>query len=128
DPFYRYDSAEEMERDLETALDPSRFNEEKYTVPMDDDATKAIPNITKERPYENLDETIVRGKEQITKTINKPAKKEDSPKKKSRGKKWTVILVSIFLLLIILGISAVTILPDILAPDDVEIPPLANIE
>lgn len=133
DPFHRYNNADEMEEDLRTALDPARMDERKFEIPEDNDATKAIPIITNDRPYVNLDETIVHGKEQK----NSPSassngkddkKKEEKKKKKKQRKKWPVILVSIFLLLIILGISAVTILPDILAPKEVKVPDVAGME
>ncbi|WP_019152831.1 Stk1 family PASTA domain-containing Ser/Thr kinase [Robertmurraya massiliosenegalensis] len=134
DPFHRYDSAEEMEHDLRTALDPSRMNEERFILPEDNDATKAIPVITNDRPYGNLDETIVHGKEttqpdsvaEQNENGNKKAKNKDKQKKKR--KKWPIILVSVFIVLIILAISVVTILPDLLAPEEVEVPDVATKE
>ncbi|HEY4552864.1 MAG TPA: Stk1 family PASTA domain-containing Ser/Thr kinase, partial [Bacillaceae bacterium] len=63
DPFLRYDSAEDLELDLDTALDPDRLNEPKFIIPEDEDATKAIPIITNENPYSNVEETIVHDKE-----------------------------------------------------------------
>ncbi|GIN61483.1 serine/threonine-protein kinase PrkC [Robertmurraya siralis] len=134
DPFHRYDSAEDMEQDLRTALDPARMDEERFTIPEDNDATKAIPIITNDRPYGNLDETIVHGKETAKAD---PAKEQDEPaekktkkkdKQKKKRKKWPVILVSVFVVLIILFISAVTILPDLLAPDEIEVPDVATME
>lgn len=51
DPFHRYASAEEMEQDLSTALDPYRLHEEKFVIPDDDDeVTKAIPIISPKPP------------------------------------------------------------------------------
>lgn len=130
DPFYRYNSAEEMELDIVTALDPTRVNEEKYIVPVDDEATKAIPVITKDIPFEDLDETVIRGgKEQPLKSNGvKKDKTVEPEKKKKRTKRLTTILVSTFIVLVILGISIVTILPDLISPDDVEIPSLVNVE
>lgn len=125
DPFHRYDSAEEMEEDLRTALDPARMDEQKFEIAADDEATKAIPIITNDRPYGNLDETIVHGKEQSNGQADIP--KGNKPKKKKR-KKWPVILVSVFVTLIILGISAVIILPDLLAPKEIEIPDVSGKE
>lgn len=133
DPFHRYDSAEDMEQDLRTALDPARMNEERFTIPEDNDATKAIPIITNDRPYGNLDETIIHGKEtakadpalEQDEPAEKKAKKKEKQKKR---KKWPIILVSVFVVLIILFISAVTILPDLLAPDEIEVPDVATME
>ena len=45
DPRHRYSNVSEMGVDIETALLESRLNEPKYTVPLDDDATKVIPII-----------------------------------------------------------------------------------
>ena len=58
DPFHRYNSVEEMEEDLRTALDPERMNESKFVIPIDNEATKAIPVITNDH-LKNLDETLV---------------------------------------------------------------------
>jgi eukaryotic-like serine/threonine-protein kinase len=106
------------------------MNDEKFMIPEDNDATKAIPIITNDRPYGNLDETIVHGKEQHNVTEPSTIKQDASKgkKEKKKRKKWPIILVSVFLILLILGISAVTILPDILAPDEVEIPDVAGME
>lgn len=126
DPFHRYNNAEEMEEDLRTALDPSRMDEKKFEIPEDNDATKAIPIITNDRPYVNLDETIVHGKEPYNSQPNNTEGKTEKKKKKKR-KKWPVILASIFVVLIIL-ISAVMILPDLLSPKEVRIPDVAGME
>ncbi|MDP4171455.1 MAG: Stk1 family PASTA domain-containing Ser/Thr kinase, partial [Bacillota bacterium] len=67
DPFHRYNSVDAMEEDLQTAMYPIRANEAKFTIPLDDEATKAIPVITNERPFQNLDETMVHGNDKLTK-------------------------------------------------------------
>lgn len=132
DPFHRYDSAEDMERDLRSALDPERINEAKFAIPEDDEATKAIPIISDERPYRNIEDTKIRDKDQITNKSEQDGITEDSDKKKKpkkkKKKKWPAILVSVFFLLIILFVSAVIFLPDILAPDEIEVPDVAGME
>ena len=45
DPFYRYSSVEELEADLQSAVHPNRYNEQRFTVPDDEEVTKAIPVI-----------------------------------------------------------------------------------
>ncbi len=45
------------------ALDPDRMNEPKFIIPEDNDATKAIPIITKDKSHSNLDDTIIHSKE-----------------------------------------------------------------
>jgi eukaryotic-like serine/threonine-protein kinase len=125
DPFHRYNSVEEMEEDLRTALDTERVNETKFVIPIDNDATKAIPVITNDKPLKNLDETLVHSNE---KPLFGPKDdlKEDSGKKKR--KKWPVILISTFLVLAILGLLAITFLPGLLSAKDVKIPDVSGME
>ncbi|WP_075980972.1 Stk1 family PASTA domain-containing Ser/Thr kinase [Bacillus massilinigeriensis] len=134
DPFHRYENVEEMEDDLNTALYPNRINEEKFTIPVDIDATKAIPVITNDRPFQNLDETIIHGENQSEsedkdkRKEKKNSKKSKPDKGKKKRKKWPVILVSVFLFLVILGILAITVLPDLVSPNDVEVPDVSGLE
>lgn len=121
DPFHRYNSVEELEEDLYTALDPNRIDEEKFSIPLDDEATKAIPVITSERPFKNLDETIVMKKSPST-NVDLKAK----PEKKKR-KKWPIILGSLIFVML-LGIFTITMLPDFLGPDEVEVPDVSGQE
>ncbi len=130
DPFRRYDSLEEMDEDLNSALDPERLDEPRFSVPLDDDATKAIPVITNDTSYSNLDDTIVHhqsnGDSIQTKPNNKVAadKKhvnQKEPKKKSK-KKWPIFIVSLFFLLILLGVAAVTVVPELLGPKEIKVP------
>lgn len=121
DPFHRYNSVEELEEDLYTALDPNRIDEEKFSIPLDDEATKAIPVITSERPFKNLDETIVMKKSPSTNTDLKA-----KPEKKKR-KKWPIILGSLIFVML-LGIFTITMLPDFLGPDEVEVPDVSGQE
>jgi serine/threonine-protein kinase len=125
DPFHRYNSVEEMEEDLRTALDPERLNEPKFYIPIDDDATKAIPVITSDHPIQSLDETLVHntGKHQV---IAKDDQKKEKDKKKR--KKWPIILVSTFAAIIILGILAVLLLPNLMTPKDVKIPDVSGLK
>lgn len=132
DPFHRYDSVEDMEEDISTALEPERLHEEKFMVPIDDDATKAIPVITDDRPYQSMDETLVHAKDPKgdTQPVAKPLpeKKKKEKKKKKKKKKWPVILVSVFLFLAVLCILAITVLPDLIAPKDVQVPDVSGKE
>ncbi|MEH7435958.1 Stk1 family PASTA domain-containing Ser/Thr kinase [Neobacillus drentensis] len=125
DSFHRYNSVEEMEEDLRTALDTDRVNEAKFVIPIDNDATKAIPVITNDKPLKNLDETLVHSND---KPLPGPKDdlKEGSGKKKR--KKWPVILISTFLVLAILGLLAFTFLPGLLSAKDVKIPDVSGLE
>lgn len=123
DPFHRYDTVDEMEEDLRTSLDANRLNEGKFAIPEDDEATKAIPIITNDRPYHNLDETIVRkdalgSQEQALKA--KPEKK--------KKKKWPIILTVMFLLILTAGIVMVTMGPDLFGPKEKEVPDVSGME
>jgi len=132
DPFHRYASVEEMEEDLRTALNPERKNEKKFVEPIDEEATKAIPIITNDIPYQNLEETIVHGKEEKKPQVAKQQGQEkiqDAPKgKKKDGKKLTVVLLSVFFTLLLVGVLAVTVLPSLFLPKDVTIPDVSGTE
>ncbi|BCB03308.1 Stk1 family PASTA domain-containing Ser/Thr kinase [Bacillus sp. KH172YL63] len=130
DPFRRYESLEEMDEDLSTALDSDRINEPKFAVPLDDEATKAIPVITDQKAYSNLDDTIVhQANTDAVQTKPTPpvqngkkkGKKKDATKTKSK-KKWPIVIVSLFFLLILLGVAAVTLVPDLLGPKEIKVP------
>jgi eukaryotic-like serine/threonine-protein kinase len=125
DSFHRYDSVDEMEEDLRTALDSERVNERKFVIPIDDEATKAIPVITNDRPLQNLDETLVHSNDKNTSTVKDVPKKGKDTKKR---KKWPIILISTFLVLTLLGILAVTVLPELLSPKDVTVPDVSGLE
>ncbi|PLR77590.1 serine/threonine protein kinase [Bacillus sp. V3-13] len=127
DPFHRYSSVEEMEEDLRTALLPERLNEEKFTVPKDDETTKAIPIITNDQPHRNLDETLVRGNG-ATADNEQHASGKSKDKKDKKKKKWPIILVSVFAFLVILGILAVTVFPDLLAPEEIKVPDVSGMD
>ncbi|MEH7512462.1 Stk1 family PASTA domain-containing Ser/Thr kinase, partial [Gottfriedia acidiceleris] len=77
DIFYRYDTADEMKLDLQTALDSDRLNEKPFVIPTNDDETKVIP-IIKDIPVSTNDDTVV-----------VPTKKK-STKEKEHIKKETV--------------------------------------
>ncbi|MEO2075000.1 MAG: Stk1 family PASTA domain-containing Ser/Thr kinase [Bacillus sp. (in: firmicutes)] len=126
DSFHRYNSVEEMEEDLRTALDSERVNEAKFIIPIDDDATKAIPVITNDKPLKNLDETLIHSNEKPVSPSKDSVQKENTSKKKR--KKWPVILISTFLVLAILGLLAFTFLPGLLSAKDVKIPDVSGLE
>ena len=126
DPFHRYNSVDEMEEDLRTALNPERMNEPKFIIPIDDEATKAIPIITNDRPHKNLDETLVHSTEKIVQNKKNSPEKEKTIKKKR--KKWPIVLISTFLILIVLGVSAITFLPDLFSAKDIKIPDVSGME
>lgn len=123
DPFHRYDSVEEMEEDLQTALFPNRLNEEKFMIPdLDDEVTKAIPIIKDNTPLSK--ETMVRDSQKNT---NQAVQDEPKPKKKKKKKnKLLLTLAIIFFLILAAGIAAVTIFPALFLPKDVDVPDVSD--
>lgn len=123
DPFQRYDTVEEIEDDLRTALDPGRLDEPRFSIEEDMDATKAIPVITDDRPYSNNENTIVHDNNgaDTAGTIPNNKANEGLPGKKKK-KKWPAIIIGVFFFLALLGVLAVTVLPDMLGPKEVILP------
>ncbi|HJV44151.1 MAG TPA: Stk1 family PASTA domain-containing Ser/Thr kinase [Bacillota bacterium] len=81
DPLLRYQSAQDMKRDLVTCLDPQRLDEPKFVLPeQDDEATRIIPAITPEMMTK-----IENEQEDFDEDLN-----SDSPrnKGKARKRKW----------------------------------------
>ena len=127
DPFHRYQSANAMKRDIETALYPERINEQPFRIPEDMEATKAIPIIQQEQLLSNVsDETIV-----LTgKKAGEPDKDAQQPSKKikKRGNKWIKVLVTIFLLLAVGITLALTVIPRFFMPKDVKVPDVSGMK
>ncbi|KMY49400.1 Stk1 family PASTA domain-containing Ser/Thr kinase [Peribacillus loiseleuriae] len=130
DSYYRYETVDEMEDDIRSALNPERTNETPFVIPEDMDATKAIPIITNDN-MSGIDETIIRGPEKTTVVYreeeqdepqkgNKKAKKVKQNKKKR--KKWPLILFSTFFILLVLTAGAIYAYPNFMGPKDVTIP------
>ncbi len=124
DSFHRYNSVDEMEDDLRTALDSERLDEAKFVIPIDDEATKAIPVITNERPFQNLDQTLIHSQDKNNGNIVAA----DNGKEQKKRKKWPIILISTFILLALLGLFTVTVLPKLMAPKDITIPDVSGME
>ncbi len=111
-PFYRYNSMEEMESDLRTVFEPNRRNETKFTVETEsDEETRAIPIIRQSIEKEKI-------KTQQTKLTPPPV-----PKKKS---KLIPILITLIVVLAGAGISIVTWVPTLFAVKDITIPDVTN--
>ncbi|MFS0574272.1 Stk1 family PASTA domain-containing Ser/Thr kinase [Sporosarcina sp. 179-K 3D1 HS] len=118
DAAYRYQSADEMYDDLLTVLSPERLNEEKFTIPFDDEKTMAIPAIREAEKFENVEETK---KIDPVATTTDP----DPPSKKKKRKKWPILLglvVVIALVVLFLWMSG------FLGPKQKEIPDVENLE
>jgi serine/threonine protein kinase len=111
DPVNRYESVRDFEEDLQTALRSDRLQEPKIIVNNDEEATKIIG------PVLPVNQQI----QDQSQTIHKGASPKIEKKKRKR-RKWPLILLLIFLLLGVAGVSAFTVLPDLFYPNDVEVP------
>ncbi len=129
DPFHRYETVYDLNDAIETALHPSRINESVYTPPVEvGEETKAIPIITDNQLYENVDQdTVIHQTNATTKSFEPGSTKQQGvedkkpKKKKKKKKKLRIILISIIVLLAA-GILALFILPGLLQPKEVKIP------
>ncbi|WP_017727260.1 Stk1 family PASTA domain-containing Ser/Thr kinase [Halalkalibacterium ligniniphilum] len=134
DPFYRYETVQDMEEDLETALDPSRYDEAPFKILQDDEEiTKAIPIITdKQLQQQDMEKTV----EVIPPYVKMAKEKEDpteaepnsKPAKKNKRKRWLVILLVALFVLIGSTIAAFALFPSFFRVDEVEIPNVTEME
>ncbi len=129
DIFYRYDSADEMKLDLQTALDSDRINEKPFVIPANDDETKVIP-IIKDIPMSANDDTVVMPIKKSTKenetTKKESDKKEPDKLKRKKKNKFAKFIIGTFIALLIGGLLAITLIPALFLPEDVEIPDVKN--
>ncbi|WP_214482638.1 Stk1 family PASTA domain-containing Ser/Thr kinase [Bacillus sp. SM2101] len=121
DTLHRYDSVDNMEADIRSALDPQKMTEEKFTLPVEDDeVTKAIPVLTNEKLLAN-EKTKVQEPQQ-------PSSEETKQLKKNKRKRLPMIITTTFFMLVIAAVLAVTLIPSLLTPDDVAVPDVKNME
>ncbi|CAM3081283.1 Stk1 family PASTA domain-containing Ser/Thr kinase [Filibacter tadaridae] len=118
DPNYRYQSADEMYDDLLTVLTPERARESRFTVPFDDDRTRAIPVVTEPFKFDEIDST----KKIIPIVPDMPP----APVPVKKRKKWPIItgviagVVILFLMFLLM--------PSFLGPKKAEIPNVIGME
>ncbi|MDQ0427817.1 serine/threonine-protein kinase [Planomicrobium stackebrandtii] len=118
---HRYQSADEMEADLETVLLPERLNEPKFVVPVDQDETRAMPAIKDAAAYTSAAET---------KTMPLPLNKEKKEPKKTpekKKKKWPWIL-GILAFLLIGGLILAIAFPGLFEPRQIAVPDVSEME
>lgn len=97
DPFLRYQSIEEMEKDLRTALDPERKNEVPFVFKEDNEVTKTIP-IIPANIMQNIEDTKVSEPEAAKTPPEKPKKK------KNRKKVFWITFIVILLFAALIGV------------------------
>jgi len=124
DPFHRYSTVEEMEEDIKTAFHPDRANEKRFVIPTDDEVTKAIP-IINEKEIKETEQTIVKDE---SKDNHKQNDEKNKPKKKNKKNKLVITLVSIFMIIALAAVAAVTIIPPLFLPKDITVPDVSNME
>ncbi|MDS9470536.1 Stk1 family PASTA domain-containing Ser/Thr kinase [Sporosarcina pasteurii] len=106
----RYSSADEMQEDLATVLSQERANEEKFTIPFDDEATRAIPAIVEAPAFGSVEQTIK----------HEPVQEEKKAEPKKKRKKWPFIVGGLTALVII-GLL-IYFLPSLLGLKKIEVP------
>lgn len=122
-PQHRYQSANELEEDLSTVLMPERLNEPKFSAPIDEDATRAMPAIKDPAVYGSVEET----KTLAPVSKKEPAKKPAAPQAKKKKKKWPWI-VGIAVFLVVAGLIAALAFPDLFGPRQVAVPDVKDME
>lgn len=127
DPAHRYATVEAMQADLETVLSPTRINEKKFSTPIDNDATKAMPIIKEQPSRVDEDLTETRAIEPIMqsvskKSVEKPVKKLAPSKKK---KKWPKIVAGVIvaIMMVFLYLFLAT---DVFSPKKIAVPDVSN--
>ncbi|MEK5231073.1 Stk1 family PASTA domain-containing Ser/Thr kinase [Lysinibacillus sp. FSL K6-0232] len=128
DASHRYNTVEEMYEDLETVLTPSRINEPKFVIPVDNDVTKAIP-IIKEQPIEkeeDLAKTRAITPIKEVKPVEQPKKPIDKPAPAKAKKRWPIYVAS-FLVIVIAVFLFLIYATDLFSPKKEAIPEVANL-
>lgn len=120
DPNHRYQTAEEMEMDLVSALSADRVNEAKFKPPIDDGATKVMPIIKDKLPVHDMAETKKISTVNDQKDQPKKPKKQP-PVKQKQKKKWAIIIGILVALIAVIVIATI-----VLTPSKVEIPDVTN--
>lgn len=133
DPLHRYSTVEEMEHDLLTALSPERLQEKKFELPVDDDATKAMPVIkpvfpkVDDTPTKRVAAVPIDDDEDdviVAPPKKQPEKKvepvEDAPVKKKKSR--SPLIIGLLVGLLALAALLIFLLPPMMKPSKIVIP------
>ncbi len=80
-----------MESDLKTAFDPDRLNEKRFTIPADDEMTKAVP-IIKNLPEDESGDKSGDGEAEAAPLSKKEKKKQAKANKKKKKKEMAAYI------------------------------------
>lgn len=132
DPHYRYDDAEALKEDLMTCLNPSRLNEPAFVLPVDEEATKAIPVIKGTQTFTDIQDTVIPESDEKEQVVSKKNSKNNKVAAKKNGnkkkrKKWPIILTAISAFIVLLGILSVTVFPTLFGAKEIEVPDVAEL-
>ncbi|KOS69517.1 serine/threonine protein kinase [Lysinibacillus contaminans] len=127
DPAHRYATVEALQADLDTVLSPTRINEKKFAVPIDNNATRVMPIIKEQPSQEEEDLTETRAMEPIlqsapNKSVKKPVKKpvkKSAPDKKK--KKWPKIVAGVLAAIVIVFLY-LFLATDVFSPKKITVP------
>ncbi|MGN7478646.1 Stk1 family PASTA domain-containing Ser/Thr kinase [Solibacillus silvestris] len=127
DTNHRYNSAEEMEEDLDTCLSIQRMNEPKFMPPLDDDATKLIPIIKDPKPATaQIQQPSTGVTEQTVRMETKPKIQQEPPQQQqkekkniNKKKKWPIIVGVLAVLAIVVIAAAFMMTPNKVVVEDV---------
>ncbi len=128
---HRYNTVEEMYEDLETVLSSSRINEPKFVIPVDNDATKAIPIIKEEVLKKDEDLTKTRVIEPIVDYTSpvqaQPKKPVEKPiPAKAKKKKWPKFVAGLLIAVIIIFLFFI-FAADLFSPKKIAVPDVTNL-
>ena len=116
DAKYRYASADAMQEDLSTVLSTERLNEQKFTIPVDDELTRAIPAVVEPNKFEQLADT----------KKMEPIQEPIVPVEQKKRKKWPWIVgISAGALVLLL---LALLLPSLMGPKRAEIPNVVDLD
>ena len=99
DPAHRYATVEDLQADLDTVLSPTRINENKFAIPIDNDATRAMPIIKVQPGRVDEDLTVTRAMSPILQAGPQKTVEKVAPVKKK--KKWPKIVAGVLAAMVI---------------------------
>lgn len=131
DASHRYNTVEEIYDDLETVLSPTRINEPKFVIPVDNDTTKAIPIIKEPVHKKGEDLTQTRVMEPImevkTPSQAKPKKPVEKPAPvKGKKKNWPKYVAGLLIAVIVIFLFFL-FATDSFSPKKISVPDVTNL-